>query len=724
MNSDLMTLAQIARRLGVTPAALSNWQRRYGAEFPQPVRVEKSRRLFRLDEINTFVAERGLGQFENPEQRRSELPEMIIADAFGEQRGTFLNIMGWSEDQAKAKDLIKRSIGELSNEGIPYDLALQFTASLAVRAMVAQRKITINPGITSIIESAAQEVDRWCSDRYQNGKQSEPALHTQISRVWEQSPLKVEPRSMTKAILETVEQQSKIFRHFEHATPQTFAVLISALADGSRTLNLGSGIGSLARAYGLAGRHVTGLEINSRIANIHSLLAALDGYQPDIYQGNVLYDFHPDWQKEPFDAVVVNPPWNHKVDPSAINISDPRWRALSEFRSRNTIDYFIETALAYLRMSSGGETHRAIVCVPPSWLFSEQAVRMRNFLIRNDYVECVIKLGTQFNLNNRLPIALLVLSKTGDVRQNVRMIDARELGRGLPGVSKPNLSARDIDQLVLAVNAPVSAEGRHLAVVDVPTSDLRSDRVNLDPTRYVLQADNLPSSAEAIKRITSAHGALTVGLHEVSEELTKVTPGAFQNLLRKTSPDPIRRLRLSGSGLQGPVRCTVKTRSKGEELARSEISVSDVAVSLGGASLGKALRGVQFNQQQVTWARYIVLSVIDPKIVLPDFLLAWATFGGLREHLESQKVGATTSILGRRALDDVSIPIPNIESQAEIVRLTTPILSVLAAMLPERDRFEHHLSSSVLENLPDALRELRDAASIIVQTVLGPIVAS
>jgi len=729
VSQDLMTLAQIARQLGVTPAALSNWQKRYGAEFPRPARVENSRRLFRLDEITTFVEERGLARFETPEQRLDELPEMVFSKAFP-NREFFLKSMGWSEETAKVRDLVTRSIGELSNEGLPFELALEFTAILAVQRMAAQGKITVSPKTRATMDSAMDVVDKWFVDRVANSAQSSTTpLHLQIRQVWLRSSLDVGPRVMAKTIIEAIERKSRILRQFEHATPQTFAILIRALAGGSRILNLGSGIGLIARAYGITGSKVTGQEINPTIARIHQLIAALDGYEPDIRRENVLLDFHPEWQAAPFDAVVVNPPWNSKVDPGWIDLSDPRWRALSDFRSRNTIDYFIETALAYLRISNDGETHRAIICVPPSWLFSDSSTRMRNFLVRNDYVESVIQLGGGVNLTTRIPAALLVLAKIGRPRQSIRMIDARELGLESGGTaSGREFSASDVDRLVDALNSPSSSSVGPIVAVDVPTSEVRSDRVNLDPVRYTTPAETPLSVEDAAAMFVEARTALIKSLQQVVDALTKASPSGLQKLSRG-SLIPVKRLDLRLADQQESVRWQVKTRSQGDEFKPNEVSPIDVVVSLGGPSLGEVMTGSRFIESRVGWPRVVVFTPMRPSVVLPDFLLAWAIFGGLREYLNSQKASATTYFLGRRVLEDIAIPLPDLELQREIVKLTTPTLLVLES-IPQSVQWLDQNSNSLktpessLSDLTERIRELRDSVSSIVQALLGSVVAS
>ena len=60
MNPDNLSLSQIANRIGVTPSALSQWQKRYKDDFPPHVEEVGLRRSYRLVDIEAFIARHDL----------------------------------------------------------------------------------------------------------------------------------------------------------------------------------------------------------------------------------------------------------------------------------------------------------------------------------------------------------------------------------------------------------------------------------------------------------------------------------------------------------------------------------------------------------------------------------------------------------------------------------------------------------------------------------------
>ena len=59
MNPDNLSLSEIAEALGVTPGALSQWQKRHD-DFPLPVESNGRRRTYRLADIKAFIARHDL----------------------------------------------------------------------------------------------------------------------------------------------------------------------------------------------------------------------------------------------------------------------------------------------------------------------------------------------------------------------------------------------------------------------------------------------------------------------------------------------------------------------------------------------------------------------------------------------------------------------------------------------------------------------------------------
>jgi len=701
MTPELVSLAQIARYLGVTPAALSNWQARYKAEFPKPLKIEGRRKLFNLEQVVAFVRERGLA-----ESASDRLLEAISPDEDVKAR-------------EKVDGFIRRTLGELRND-VTVDEALRFTAALAVRTALNRDQISLTP-------VGRQALDETYRDFENHATRSTTTICRSLEKVWADSAPDISPREIAKSIYRSVGWHARVIGRFEHATSESLARLVQLLAPGKRVLNIGSGLGLIAQAYGEAGSKLIGQEINRSCVTFHLLLSALSGASVNVLEEDAITSPHPEWRTEPFDAVISNPPWNAGVNPERVDISDPRWRALSEFRSKNLLDYFIESSIAYLRQSNGQESYRAILCVPPSWLFSEQSVRMRNFLVRNEYVEGVIQLGDGISLGTSVPPALLVLSKRSSPRHAVRMIDARGIGvrqhprlpREIPGVQ--------IDELVDAFNAEKAEDWDNIRVVDIPLDDLRNEQVLLVPSRYTAKPESNLKPDEALRLLDPARETMITRLRLLSGELEQFDGASLLDLLQPLRSIPPRKLNLSDTDREKVVYWTVKTRQKGSEFSADDIHRDDVVVCLGGTALGRAERGESIVHGRISWPRGAVMRVVNRTVLDPRFLLVWASFGGLKEFLEGQKVSVTTPFLGRHVLEDVSIAIPQPDVQDKIVAWFEPLMTLKEAM-PWWNYTNADLVNVVKNGGKTSIpmdrmaSQIALAASTILQSALGPVV--
>ena len=700
MTPEPVTLSQLARYLGVTPTAVSNWQSRYKTEFPSPVKTDGRRRLYNLDDVVKFVRERGL-----KESSTDVLLDAIFPEADKKRR-------------EELDGFVYRTLGELRNV-CPIEEALRFTAMFAVRAMVARSKLKLSRTVSESLDQLNREISL---------RSEQSRICRSLEQVWHERTPDCTSRELADAIYRVVLRHARVIGHFEHATPESLALLIQKLAPGSRVLNIGSGVGLLAEAYGRSGSTLTAQEINSSTANFHRLLAALAGYEVDLRTENALTTPHPEWTTDPFDAVVSNPPWNVMVDPESIDLSDSRWRALSEFRSKNILDYFIESSLAYLRSSDGNQRHRAILCLPPSWLSSGQAFRMRNFLVRNDYVEGVIQLGDGISLNSNVPPALLVLSKLRIPRSSVRMIDAREIGtRG--NRRHREITGLEIDQLVSVFDSDVATDRGQLRVVDVSTGDLRNDQVLLTPSRYA--ALNVPKQSldEATTTLDSTTKYLVENLERLLDGMRALRAEGLVEVLRDQSIADTRRIHLHGVASSQILQTKVMTRQQGSEFSSEEIRPEDVVICLGGGSLGEAESGQEVLESRRSWPRVATLRVLDRETIDPNFLLMWARFGGLKEYLESQRVSATTPFLGRQVLEDVVIPIPPLAIQKDISKWAQPVIELTRFLgrpsaNTDRRNTETQTREGHFASHGEAVRQLAASTSAIFQSALGPVTGS
>ena len=128
-----------------------------------------------------------------------------------------------------------------------------------------------------------------------------------------------------------------------------------------------------------------------------------------IVLGDTLRDPHLGDEK-PFDAIVSNPPYSVKWigddDPTLIN--DDRFAPAGVLAPKSKADFaFVLHALSYL--SSRGRA--ALVCFPGIFYRGGAEMKIRKYLVDNNFVESVISLAPNLFYGTSIAVNLLVLSK-------------------------------------------------------------------------------------------------------------------------------------------------------------------------------------------------------------------------------------------------------------------------------------------------------------------------
>ena len=114
--------------------------------------------------------------------------------------------------------------------------------------------------------------------------------------------------------------------------------------------------------------------------------------------------------EKPFDAIVSNPPYSIKWvgdgDPTLIN--DERFAPAGKLAPKSYADYaFIMHSLAYL--SSKGRA--AIVCFPGIFYRKGAEKTIRQYLVDNNFIDCVIQLPENLFFGTSIATCILVMAK-------------------------------------------------------------------------------------------------------------------------------------------------------------------------------------------------------------------------------------------------------------------------------------------------------------------------
>ncbi|MDD4347320.1 MAG: type I restriction-modification system subunit M, partial [Desulfitobacteriaceae bacterium] len=210
----------------------------------------------------------------------------------------------------------------------------------------------------------------------------------------------------------------------EYYTPQEVSELLTHLTlvgktEVNKVYDPACGSGSLLLKFAkILGRDNVrlgffGQEINITTYNlcrINMFLHDIDYDKFDIALGDTLTDpLH--WDDEPFEAIVSNPPYSTKWkgDNDPISINDPRFSPAGVLAPKSKADLaFIMHALSWLATNGTA----AIVCFPGVMYRGGAEKKIRQYLIDNNYIDCVIQLPDKLFYGTSIATCIMVLKKS------------------------------------------------------------------------------------------------------------------------------------------------------------------------------------------------------------------------------------------------------------------------------------------------------------------------
>lgn len=130
------------------------------------------------------------------------------------------------------------------------------------------------------------------------------------------------------------------------------------------------------------------------------------------------------WDDEPFELIVSNPPYSIKWegDDNPLLINDPRFAPAGVLAPKSNADFaFIMHSLSWLAPNGVA----AIVCFPSIFTRANNKAepKIREYLISNNYVDCIIQLPANLFFGTPIATCIMVLKK-GKTDNKVLFIDA------------------------------------------------------------------------------------------------------------------------------------------------------------------------------------------------------------------------------------------------------------------------------------------------------------
>jgi len=224
-----------------------------------------------------------------------------------------------------------------------------------------------------------------------------------------------------------------------------------------------------------------GQEINITTYNlcrINMFLHDIDYDKFDIVLGDTLTDpLH--WDDEPFEAIVSNPPYSikWKGDSDPILINDPRFSPAGVLAPKSKAD------LAFIMHSLSTNGTAAIVCFPGVMYRAGAEKKIRQYLIDNNYIDCIIQLPGNLFFGTSIATCIMVLKKSKSENSTL-FIDASKEFVKVTNNSK--LTEANIKTILDAFKDRKDIE--HFAML-VPNSDIAKQDYNLSVSTYVEQED-------------------------------------------------------------------------------------------------------------------------------------------------------------------------------------------------------------------------------------------
>lgn len=188
------------------------------------------------------------------------------------------------------------------------------------------------------------------------------------------------------------------------------------------------------------------------------------------------------WDDEPFELIVSNPPysikWKGDEDPLLIN--DPRFAPAGVLAPKSKADLaFIMHSLSWLAANGTA----AIVCFPGIMYRGGAEQKIRQYLVDNNFIDCVIQLPSNLFFGTSIATCIMVLKK-GKADNQTLFIDAT--GECIKVTNNNKLTPDNIDRIVDAfANRAEIQHFSHLASFD----EVSGNDYNLSVSTYVETKD-------------------------------------------------------------------------------------------------------------------------------------------------------------------------------------------------------------------------------------------
>lgn len=312
----------------------------------------------------------------------------------------------------------------------------------------------------------------------------------------------------------------------EFFTPQEVSELLTRMAvAGKNEVNkvydpaCGSGSLLLKAAKILGKENVRqgffGQEINLTTYNlcrINMFLHDIDYDKFDIaHEDTLINPQH--WDDEPFEVIVSNPPYSIKWEgeDNPVLINDPRFSPAGVLAPKSKADLaFIMHSLAWLATNGTA----AIVCFPGIMYRGGTEKKIRQYLIDNNFIDCIIQLPSNLFYGTSIATCIMVLKKNKTDNKTL-FIDAS--AEFVKVTNNNKLTEENINKIVDAFVSRADTE--HFARC-VPYEEIAKNDYNLSVSTYVEQKDT--REVIDIVKLNAEIEQIVAREHVLRDEIAKI----------------------------------------------------------------------------------------------------------------------------------------------------------------------------------------------------------
>lgn len=188
------------------------------------------------------------------------------------------------------------------------------------------------------------------------------------------------------------------------------------------------------------------------------------------------------WDDEPFEVIVSNPPYSIKWegDDNPVLINDPRFSPAGVLAPKSKADLaFIMHSLAWLATNGTA----AIVCFPGIMYRGGAEKKIRQYLIDNNFIDCIIQLPSNLFFGTSIATCIMVL-KRSKADNRTLFIDASN-----ECIKVTNNNKLTEENIANIVNAFVSRNDVEHFSHCVPYETIRDNDYTLSVASYVEPED-------------------------------------------------------------------------------------------------------------------------------------------------------------------------------------------------------------------------------------------